>query len=60
MVYLFAAYLILWSITFGYLFTLGRRQRQLEQQLASLQGGQTATGQPARDRALRGESQPEV
>lgn len=36
MVYLFAAYFVLWAITFGYLFVLGGRQRQLEQRLAAL------------------------
>jgi CcmD family protein len=35
-VYLFAAYFVLWSITFGYLFALGGRQRRLEQRLAAL------------------------
>jgi CcmD family protein len=34
--YLFAAYFVLWSITFGYLFLLGGRQRRLEQRLSSL------------------------
>lgn len=36
MVYLFAAYFVLWSITFGYLFVLGGRQRRLEQRLVAL------------------------
>jgi len=35
-VYLFAAYFVLWSITFGYLFALGGRHRRLEQRLAAL------------------------
>ncbi|MBN1642655.1 MAG: CcmD family protein [Anaerolineae bacterium] len=35
--YLFGAYFVLWALTFGYLWTLGVRQRRLERELASLQ-----------------------
>jgi CcmD family protein len=52
MVYLFAAFLVLWSITFGYLFILGGRQRQLSQQLASLRSQRAAPAEAPRDRAL--------
>ena len=34
---LFGAYFVLWSLTFGYLFTLGARQRRLQHELALLQ-----------------------
>ena len=34
--YLFSAYLILWGVTFGYLFFLGNRQRQLEREVEAL------------------------
>jgi CcmD family protein len=35
--YLFGAYLVLWGVTFGYIWMLGGRQRRLEQEIASLQ-----------------------
>ena len=36
MVYLFIAYFFLWAITFGYVFFLGSRQKQLQRDLESL------------------------
>jgi CcmD family protein len=36
MAYLAGAYLVLWAILFGYVFSLHRRQRQLERELHSL------------------------
>ena len=36
MLYLFAAFLILWAITFGYLLTLGARQKRLQRELEEL------------------------
>ncbi len=36
MVYLAGAYLVIWGILFGYIFSLQRRQKQLEQELDSL------------------------
>ena len=47
MIYLFAAYFVLWSVTFGYLFVLGGRQRRLEQQLASLREARAVPAEPA-------------
>jgi CcmD family protein len=47
MTYLFAAYFVLWSITFAYLFALGGRQRWLEQQLASLRDARAVPSEPA-------------
>jgi CcmD family protein len=58
MVYLFAAFLVLWSVTFGYLFVLGGRQRQLSQQLAALRAQRAAPAEPSRERAVPGEGQP--
>jgi CcmD family protein len=55
MVYLFAAFLVLWSVTFGYLFILGGRQRQLSQQLASLRSQRATPAETPRDRAMPGE-----
>jgi CcmD family protein len=43
-VYLFAAYFVLWSVTFGYLFVLGGRQRRLEQRLAALRDAGAVPG----------------
>ena len=37
MAYLFAAYLVLWGIAFGYLLFLGARQRKLQRELEILQ-----------------------
>jgi CcmD family protein len=36
MAYLFGAYLVLWAITFGYVFTIGVRQKHLQQELERL------------------------
>jgi CcmD family protein len=36
MAYLFGAYFVLWGITFGYLFFLGSRQKQLQRDLDRL------------------------
>jgi len=36
MVYLVGAYLVLWAILFGYVFSLPRRQRRLERELDAL------------------------
>jgi CcmD family protein len=47
MIYLSAAYFVLWSITFGYLYALGGRQRRLEQQLASLRDARAGPSEPA-------------
>jgi CcmD family protein len=37
MAYLFGAYLILWAITFGYVFAISARQKQLQRDLERLQ-----------------------
>lgn len=37
MIYLFGAFFLLWAITFAYLYSLHKRQKRLEQQLASIQ-----------------------
>ncbi len=36
MAYLFGAYLVLWAITFGYVFSMGARQKRLQQELRRL------------------------
>jgi CcmD family protein len=36
MLYLFGAFFVLWAITFGYLFYLGSRQKQLQRELEAL------------------------
>ena len=36
MVYLFVGYFVLWALTFGYLFFLGARQKQLQRDLERL------------------------
>lgn len=37
MAYLFGAYLILWAITFGYVFSISARQKRLQRELEQLQ-----------------------
>ena len=37
MTYLFAAYSIIWVVIFGYVFSIGRRQSQLEREVETLQ-----------------------
>ena len=46
--YLFGAYLILWAITFGYVFSIGARQKRLQRDLERLQ--ESAPGSPAGER----------
>ena len=36
MVYLFAGYFVLWALTFGYLYLLGARQKQMQRDLEAL------------------------
>ena len=36
MVYLFVGYLVLWALTFGYLYFLGTRQKQMQRDLEVL------------------------
>jgi CcmD family protein len=36
MVYLFVGYFVLWALTFGYLYMLGTRQRQMQRDLERL------------------------
>ena len=36
MVYLFVGYFVLWALTFGYLFSLGSRQKQMQRDLERL------------------------
>jgi CcmD family protein len=36
MVSLFVGYLVLWALTFGYLYVLGSRQKQMQRELESL------------------------
>jgi len=36
MIYLFAVYFVLWATTFGYVLSLGARQKRLQQELEIL------------------------
>jgi CcmD family protein len=60
MVYLFTAFLVLWSVTFGYLYILGGRQRQLSRELASLRSRRMTPAETPGNRAVPGERQPEL
>ena len=43
MVYLFVGYFVLWALTFGYLFVLGARQKQLQRDLERLRQERSAS-----------------
>jgi len=47
MAYLFGAYLVLWAITFGYVFSIGARQKHLQQELQRLHEQAEAEHQPS-------------
>ena len=36
MIYLFAVYFVMWAVTFGYVLSLGTRQKRLQQELEIL------------------------
>jgi CcmD family protein len=46
MAYLFGAYLVLWAITFGYVFSIGARQKRLQQELQRLREQAETEDQP--------------
>jgi CcmD family protein len=48
MVYLFVGYFVLWALTFGYLYFLGARQKQLQRDLERLRQESTAAESRAR------------
>ena len=41
MIYLFGAFLTLWAITFGYVYSIHTRQKRLEQELKTAQADST-------------------
>lgn len=49
MVYLFGAYFVLWAATFGYLFFLGSRQKQLQRDLDRLLQDRQVSESPAQE-----------
>ena len=38
LVYVFAAYTIIWLVSFGYLYTINSRQRRLQREIDALKG----------------------
>jgi CcmD family protein len=52
LVYLFAAYTIIWIALFGYLFNLSRRQQRLREEMNSLRRAMEREG--AREKAETG------
>ncbi len=46
MVYLFVGYFVLWALTFGYLFVLGARQKQLQRDLERFRQERSASESP--------------
>jgi CcmD family protein len=49
MVYLFVGYFVLWALTFGYLYVLGSRQKQMQRDLEQLLQERSASESPATD-----------
>jgi len=49
---IYAAYLILWAITFGYLLTLGARQKRLQRELEELRQSERIRREPPTPNAL--------
>ena len=47
MVYLFVGYFVLWALTFGYLYILGSRQKQMQRELETLLQERSASGSAA-------------
>jgi CcmD family protein len=41
MVYLFVGYLVLWALTFGYLYVLSARQNEMQRELDQLNQAQS-------------------
>ena len=46
MAYLFVGYFVLWALTFGYLFVLGARQKQLQRDLERIRRERSASESP--------------
>ena len=46
MVYLFVGYFVMWALTFGYLFSLGARQKQMQRDLERLLQERSASELP--------------
>ena len=46
MLFLFVGYFVLWALTFGYLFVLGARQKQLQRDLERLREERLASESP--------------
>ena len=53
MFYLFGAFLVLWAITFGYVFSLHARQKRLQRELDRLSQANAATEAADPDSASR-------
>jgi CcmD family protein len=51
MVYLFVGYFVLWALTFGYLYLLGSRQKQMQRELEALLQERSAS-EPASPESL--------
>ena len=46
MVSLFVGYFVLWALTFGYLYVLGSRQKQMQRELEGLLQDRSASQSP--------------
>lgn len=42
LVYVFAAYTVIWLVSFGYLYTIGSRQQKLRREIDALKGALSA------------------
>ena len=46
MIYLFVGYFVLWALTFGYLYVLGVRQKQMQRDLEQLLQERSTSASP--------------
>ena len=47
--YLFVGYFVLWALTFGYLYVLGSRQKQMQRELETLLQERSASESPTKE-----------
>ena len=55
MAYLFAAYLVLWALTFGYVFSIAARQKRLQRELELLRQGRGTGSDPSASSSTEGD-----
>lgn len=49
LVYVFAAYTVIWLVSFGYLYSIGLRQKRLQREIDALKSALTTEGSAKED-----------